>query len=65
MLSSFFFVMEKCERCGAETELFVGGIPICLKCQEELAPKDPLDHVPKPPQRASIRQIPKTRENRN
>jgi len=35
--------MEECVRCGAETELYVGGIPICPHCQEELA-ADTVDH---------------------
>ena len=27
--------MAKCVYCGSETELFDGGVPICLKCSEE------------------------------
>jgi hypothetical protein len=27
--------MAKCTYCGSETELFDGGVPICLKCSEQ------------------------------
>jgi hypothetical protein len=27
--------MAKCCRCQAETELFVNGLPICIKCSAE------------------------------
>ena len=26
--------MSKCSNCGADTELFDGGIPICAKCSQ-------------------------------
>jgi len=26
--------LAKCAICGTETELHVGGVPICVKCQE-------------------------------
>ena len=31
--------MAKCSRCGAETKMFVNGIPMCLACSEALAAK--------------------------
>lgn len=27
--------MAACAYCGAETELYVNGVPVCLKCSEE------------------------------
>ena len=27
--------MAECAYCKADTELYVGGVPICLKCSEE------------------------------
>jgi hypothetical protein len=27
--------MEKCRFCGAETELYQNGIPICTKCADD------------------------------
>jgi len=27
--------MAKCVYCGAETELYVNGVPVCLECSEE------------------------------
>lgn len=27
--------MAKCVYCGSETELFTGGVPVCVKCSEE------------------------------
>lgn len=27
--------MNKCAFCGAETELYHGGVPICQKCAED------------------------------
>jgi hypothetical protein len=24
--------MAKCHRCGAETQLYVSGVPVCLAC---------------------------------
>jgi len=27
--------MEKCLKCNSDTELFIGGVPICLKCLEK------------------------------
>jgi hypothetical protein len=32
--------MTKCVQCAADTQLYIGGIPVCLKCQEHLSPKD-------------------------
>jgi hypothetical protein len=29
--------MAKCSRCGNETELYDGGVPICLACVERAA----------------------------
>jgi len=26
--------MIKCSRCGQQTELYVEGVPLCLKCDE-------------------------------
>jgi hypothetical protein len=31
--------MAKCARCGDETDLYIGEIPVCLKCEEELRPE--------------------------
>lgn len=28
--------MDRCSRCGAETELFDNGNPICLKCESKI-----------------------------
>jgi hypothetical protein len=28
--------MDRCSKCGAETELFDNGNPICLKCEAEI-----------------------------
>jgi hypothetical protein len=28
--------MDRCSRCGAETQLFDNGNPICLKCESEI-----------------------------
>ncbi len=30
-----------CTRCGAETKLFVKGVPLCLKCDEP-EPRSPM-----------------------
>jgi len=27
--------MPKCARCGAETSLYINGVPICLECAEK------------------------------
>ncbi len=27
--------MAKCSDCGSETELYSGGVPICVKCSKE------------------------------
>ena len=27
--------MAKCSYCGSETELYSGGVPICVKCSNE------------------------------
>jgi hypothetical protein len=29
-------MMDKCSKCGAETELRENGNPICVKCSEEI-----------------------------
>jgi len=41
--------MAACAHCGAETELYENGVPICLKCADERQPK------PKPPNSDQIR----------
>src|SRR5689334_24558600 len=28
--------MKKCARCGADTVLFVNGIPLCVRCDTEI-----------------------------
>jgi hypothetical protein len=28
--------MDKCAKCGAETQLYESGNPICVKCSEEI-----------------------------
>lgn len=28
--------MSKCSVCGAETELFVGGVPLCPACDQKV-----------------------------
>lgn len=33
--------MEKCYHCGAETQLYVYGVPICLRCAAALQGKNP------------------------
>ena len=30
--------MAKCFRCQAETELYSNGVPVCVKCVDELEP---------------------------
>jgi hypothetical protein len=27
--------MAKCTACGSDTELYAGGVPLCVKCSEE------------------------------
>jgi len=46
--------MAGCSRCGAETELYISGVPLCVKCSDlqEVKPK-PLP----PPQSEDIRSI--------
>lgn len=41
--------MAKCVYCGSETELYDGGVPICLKCSEQRGAKH------KPPNSDQIR----------
>ena len=31
--------MSKCFKCGADTELFDNGVPICIKCAEQVEAK--------------------------
>jgi hypothetical protein len=37
--------MAKCSQCGAETPLYVNGVPLCLECDkkrlEEKEPRPP------------------------
>ena len=40
--------MAKCAYCGSETELFHGGVPICVKCSEEHEAKRKLPTVTRP-----------------
>ena len=28
--------MDKCSRCGAETELYENGTPLCVSCSEKI-----------------------------
>lgn len=53
--------MAACARCGSETELFFGGVPICLKCADKIdrhgpagaeAPEKPPGAIEKPVDRA-------------
>ena len=37
--------MAKCVSCGAETQLFAAGVPVCLKCVEA---RDKDEQKPKP-----------------
>ena len=37
--------MAKCARCGNETELHVGGVPICHTCVTQTAKKPTLSEV--------------------
>ena len=30
--------MAKCIRCGSETQLYNGGIPVCISCVDTQAP---------------------------
>ena len=27
--------MDKCKYCGADTELYVAGVPMCIECSRE------------------------------
>ena len=38
--------MARCSLCGAATELYVNGTPICLKCNQERQTKKPPQQVP-------------------
>jgi hypothetical protein len=38
--------MAQCRFCGSETQLFDGGVPICLKCVA--APEKPKKKPPAP-----------------
>jgi Fe-S-cluster-containing dehydrogenase component len=38
--------MERCAFCGAETQLYDGGIPICVKCCEERAKEETESDLP-------------------
>ena len=31
--------MEKCVKCGADTILYVNGVPLCMKCDAALSLK--------------------------
>ena len=31
--------MSKCFNCGADTQLFENGVPICMKCAEKVDAK--------------------------
>lgn len=33
--STWEWTMAKCAKCGAETELLVDGVPLCLECDDE------------------------------
>jgi len=46
--------MPKCSMCGKETELHVGGSPICPKCSAEL---ESPDRQPRPDPRAEENQL--------
>jgi len=37
--------MHKCVLCGADTILFINGIPICVECDEEREKKTPQYHL--------------------
>jgi hypothetical protein len=30
--------MARCSKCDAETELHIGGVPVCLRCEEQFQP---------------------------
>jgi hypothetical protein len=32
--------MEKCAFCGAPTELYYNGVPVCLRCEKERYPQE-------------------------
>ena len=40
--------MTKCVECGADTQLYIGGVPVCLKCQEHLSPRDIVEEFVEP-----------------
>ena len=33
--------MAKCSRCGADTELYVNGDPVCLECVKAATDRNP------------------------
>jgi hypothetical protein len=35
ILSLAGITMPKCIECGAETKLYVNGVPVCPKCEEK------------------------------
>jgi len=43
-------LMDKCVQCGAQTQLYDGGVPVCLKCAGEREGKQQPVPKPKPPQ---------------
>lgn len=42
--------MAKCSHCQAETELYVSGVPTCLKCAEEIQAERDKNQGRQPPQ---------------
>jgi len=38
--------MAACAYCGAETQLYNGGVPICLTCADRHETKAKADHIP-------------------
>jgi hypothetical protein len=50
-------LVDKCKFCGAETELYFSGVPVCLKCSEDVqrrrTEKIP-EKKPKPPPNEGI-----------